>query len=91
MLEATGKTKDPSVEPVWEGVPLSMVTFRAAFWVWVKVGLNSFGGPAAQIAVMHRYLVVFRLSGGTDQTMGRVLNSGCRGNATFHRDLRTVA
>jgi len=51
VLEATGKTKDPSVEPVWEGVPLSMVTFRAAFWVWVKVGLNSFGGPAAQIAV----------------------------------------
>ncbi|MBI5569046.1 MAG: chromate efflux transporter [Desulfomonile tiedjei] len=34
-----------------------MVTFREAFWVWVKVALNSFGGPAAQIAVMHRYLV----------------------------------
>jgi chromate transporter len=34
-----------------------VVTFREAFWVWVKVALNSFGGPAAQIAVMHRYLV----------------------------------
>jgi chromate transporter len=33
------------------------VTFREAFWVWVKVALNSFGGPTGQIAVMHRYLV----------------------------------
>jgi chromate transporter len=32
------------------------VTFREAFWVWVKVALNSFGGPTGQIAVMHRYL-----------------------------------
>src|SRR4030042_1563235 len=44
-------------EPVCEGVPRNMVTFREAFWVWVRVALNSFGGPAAQIAVMHRYLV----------------------------------
>lgn len=56
-MEATDKTKTPSPEPVCEGVPLKMVTFREAFWVWVKVALNSFGGPAAQIAVMHRYLV----------------------------------
>ncbi|WP_083846948.1 chromate efflux transporter [Desulfomonile tiedjei] len=34
-----------------------MVTFKEAFWVWVKIALNSFGGPAGQIAVMHRYLV----------------------------------
>ena len=40
-----------------EGVPSGSVTFREAFWVWVKVALNSFGGPAGQIAVMHRYLV----------------------------------
>ncbi|MBX3001810.1 MAG: chromate efflux transporter [Caldilineaceae bacterium] len=34
-----------------------IVTFRDAFWVWVKVALYSFGGPAGQIAVMHRLLV----------------------------------
>jgi len=32
-------------------------TFSEALWVWTKVGLNSFGGPAGQIAVMHRMLV----------------------------------
>jgi len=33
------------------------IGLREAFWVWVKVALNSFGGPAGQIAVMHRLLV----------------------------------
>jgi chromate transporter len=33
------------------------ITLGEAFWVWVKVALNSFGGPAGQIAVMHRILV----------------------------------
>jgi chromate transporter len=33
------------------------VTFWEAFRVWVKVALLSFGGPAGQIAVMHRILV----------------------------------
>jgi chromate transporter len=33
------------------------VSFREAFWVWVRVALLSFGGPAGQIAVMHRILV----------------------------------
>jgi chromate transporter len=42
---------------VCEGMPRASVTFTEAFWVWVKVALNSFGGPAGQIAVMHRYLV----------------------------------
>lgn len=32
-------------------------TLREAFWVWVKIGLSSFGGPTGQIAVMHRELV----------------------------------
>jgi chromate transporter len=32
-------------------------TFREAFRVWLAIGLNSFGGPAGQIAVMHRVLV----------------------------------
>lgn len=33
------------------------VSFREAFWTWVRIGLLSFGGPAGQIAVMHRILV----------------------------------
>jgi chromate transporter len=33
------------------------VTFRDALKVWAKVGLMSFGGPAGQIATMHRILV----------------------------------
>ncbi|NIR28475.1 MAG: chromate efflux transporter [Gammaproteobacteria bacterium] len=36
---------------------LESVPFREAFWTWVRVALYSFGGPAAQIAVMHRILV----------------------------------
>src|SRR5881396_2290245 len=33
------------------------VSLRAAFWVWLRVAMLSFGGPAGQIAVMHRILV----------------------------------
>lgn len=32
-------------------------TFREATRTWAYIGLNSFGGPAGQIAVMHRVLV----------------------------------
>jgi chromate transporter len=32
-------------------------SFRTALKVWAKVGLLSFGGPAGQIALMHRMLV----------------------------------
>src|SRR5512136_2298713 len=42
---------------VCEGLPRASVSFQEAFWVWVRVALNSFGGPVGQIAVMHRYLV----------------------------------
>jgi chromate transporter len=33
------------------------VPFRAALRVWAKIGLLSFGGPAGQVALMHKELV----------------------------------
>lgn len=33
------------------------VSFREAFWFWVKLGFINFGGPAGQIAIMHEELV----------------------------------
>src|SRR3978361_1758570 len=37
--------------------PSHGISFAEAFRVWLKVALLSFGGPAGQIAVMHRILV----------------------------------
>ncbi|WNL44710.1 chromate efflux transporter [Dyella sp. BiH032] len=37
--------------------PTDALPFREAIRVWAKIGLLSFGGPAGQIAVMHRELV----------------------------------
>ena len=33
------------------------VSLNEAFWTWIRVAALSFGGPAGQIAVMHRILV----------------------------------
>ena len=38
-------------------VPAHGVSMREAFWTWMRVAALSFGGPAGQIAVMHRILV----------------------------------
>ena len=37
--------------------PSHGVTLQEAFWTWMRVAALSFGGPAGQIAVMHRILV----------------------------------
>ena len=37
--------------------PAHGVSLREAFWIWLRVAALSFGGPAGQIAVMHRILV----------------------------------
>src|SRR5262249_44398521 len=49
---AAGKA---AAEP--HGWATTSVTFREALKVWMKIGLLSFGGPAGQIATMHRILV----------------------------------
>jgi chromate transporter len=36
---------------------MNAVPLREAFWTWARVAALSFGGPAGQIAVMHRILV----------------------------------
>ena len=32
-------------------------SYKEAFKIWLKIGILSFGGPAGQIAMMHRTLV----------------------------------
>src|SRR5262245_10162676 len=43
-VEATGQSREAP-------------TFSEFFWVWLKIGCVNFGGPAAQIAMMHRIAV----------------------------------
>jgi chromate transporter len=38
-------------------LPPSAVSFREAFFFWLRLGFISFGGPAGQIAIMHQELV----------------------------------
>jgi chromate transporter len=50
MSEAPSDMPSGAVRP-------APVTLGEAFWVWLRVAMLSFGGPAGQIAVMHRILV----------------------------------
>lgn len=38
-------------------IPREEITLHEAFFVWLRIALLSFGGPAGQIALMHRVLV----------------------------------
>ncbi|HRE19678.1 MAG TPA: chromate efflux transporter [Rhabdaerophilum sp.] len=49
MIEASSKMTDDA--------PPARPSFGEALPVWLKIGLTSFGGPAGQIALMHRILV----------------------------------
>jgi len=51
MTDLTANTK-PKPETYAHGV-----SFNEAFVVWLRVAILSFGGPAGQIAVMHRIIV----------------------------------
>ena len=53
MTDVTANTASIPAAP---GAP-SMPTMTEAFRVWLRVAMLSFGGPAGQIAVMHRILV----------------------------------
>jgi chromate transporter len=44
---------NPSIDPV----PSHGISFSEALRVWLRISLLSFGGPAGQIAVMHRIVV----------------------------------
>src|ERR1700738_3039860 len=48
---------DLSIATATRSAPSHGVSFREAFWVWARVATLSFGGPAGQIAVMHRIFV----------------------------------
>lgn len=48
MVSHVSPAITPSIEPP---------SFREALAVWAKIGVLSFGGPAGQIALMHRVLV----------------------------------
>jgi chromate transporter len=52
MTDATADSPIPAVR----STP-SMPTMTEAFRVWLRIAMLSFGGPAGQIAVMHRILV----------------------------------
>lgn len=52
-LSTASDTAAPKVE-----MSGTLPSLGEAFWTWVRVALLSFGGPAGQIAVMHRILVV---------------------------------
>ena len=53
MTDAPVQDVSPSGTPAFAEPP----TFREALAVWARIGLLSFGGPAGQIALMHRMLV----------------------------------
>jgi chromate transporter len=48
---------NPNPMPDASSTPVPPPTFTQALWVWVKIGLLSFGGPTGQIALMHQELV----------------------------------
>jgi chromate transporter len=55
ISEPAGRANEPRES---ELIPFrSQVAFAEAFRFWVKLGFISFGGPAGQIAIMHRELV----------------------------------
>jgi chromate transporter len=55
-IKTAGTDSSTTDTPPFGAAP-QRVTFREAIWVWAKIGLLSFGGPAGQVATMHKELV----------------------------------
>ncbi|MFT5117533.1 MAG: chromate transporter [Kiritimatiellia bacterium] len=55
--ESVDKPADKATEPVISANVETAPTVTEAFRVWLSIGLLSFGGPAAQIALIHREVV----------------------------------
>jgi chromate transporter len=55
-VNSTARKADPAAAAPQDGAQTA-VPFAEAFRFWVKLGFISFGGPAGQIAIMHRELV----------------------------------
>ena len=53
----TQAVKDGVIPQATLETKTNAVSLGEAIWTWAKIGLLSFGGPAGQIAVMHRILV----------------------------------
>src|SRR4051812_26398453 len=65
-MNAMGEDAPREGEPNWDtrsrmtvdpSIPPAHPTLSEAAAVWAKIGLLSFGGPAGQIALMHKELV----------------------------------
>jgi len=54
---STSELSSPAAPAVQTATETDAVSFRDAFWFWLKLGFISFGGPAGQIAIMHQELV----------------------------------
>jgi chromate transporter len=56
--EQCGRAGEPNAQAMSGTLPIPRkVTFAEAFRYWLKLGFINFGGPAGQIALMHRDLV----------------------------------
>jgi len=51
------KVETSTADALSQNQPVQNASMAEAFIVWLKIGLLSFGGPAAQIALMHKIVV----------------------------------
>jgi chromate transporter len=57
IVQSGGEEDEMKMKAVRTEAGTKPVGFWEAFWFWVKLGFINFGGPAGQIAIMHRELV----------------------------------
>ena len=69
------------------------IGFGEAFRVWLRIALLSFGGPAGQIAVMHRMLVEEKrwVSESAVPARAELLHAAARPRGAAARDLYRLA